>query len=228
MNLHEGHRQRLKERFIKDGLTGFEDHNILEILLFYAVPRADTNEIGHKLLKRFGGLSQVFDASIEELCEVEGIGVHSATLIKLIPEISNAYNVDKTKNIKILNTVSDLGKYFVPRFIGKRDEEVHMVLLDNKNKILKTEIISKGSIDTVQLSVRSIIMQAINNNATSVVIAHNHPAGVALPSSNDIKMTRKLFEALRFADIRLKDHIIVADDDYVSLRDSGCFADYEY
>ena len=228
MNLHEGHRQRLKDRFLKEGLSNFEDHNILEILLFYSVPRADTNEIAHKLLKKFGSLSAVFDASLEELCSVDGIGVHSATLIKLMPEISSAYGIDKTKNIRQLNTIQELGAYFIPKFIGKKDEESYIVLLDNKNKIIKSELVAKGSVDAVQLSIRTIISQAINNNATSVVLAHNHPAGVALPSANDIKMTKRLFEALRLADIKLKDHIIVADDDFVSLRQSGYFAEYEY
>ena len=228
MNLHEGHRQRLKDRFLKEGLSNFEDHNILEILLFYSVPRSDTNEIAHKLLKKFGSLSAVFDASLEELCTVDGIGVHSATLIKLMPEISSAYGIDKTKNIRQLNTIQELGAYFIPKFIGKKDEESYIVLLDNKNKIIKCELVAKGSVDAVQLSIRTIISQAINNNATSVVLAHNHPAGVALPSANDIKMTKRLFEALRLADIKLKDHIIVADDDFVSLRQSGYFAEYEY
>ena len=228
MNLHEGHRQRLKDRFLKEGLSNFEDHNILEILLFYSVPRADTNEIAHKLLNKFGSLSAVFDASLEELCSVDGIGVHSATLIKLMPEISSAYGIDKTKNIRHLNTIQELGAYFIPKFIGKKDEESYIVLLDNKNKIIKSELVAKGSVDAVQLSIRTIISQAINNNATSVVLAHNHPAGVALPSANDIKMTKRLFEALRLADIKLKDHIIVADDDFVSLRQSGYFAEYEY
>lgn len=228
MNLHEGHRQRLKDRFLKEGLSNFEDHNILEILLFYSVPRADTNEIAHKLLNKFGSLSAVFDASLEELCTVDGIGVHSATLIKLMPEISSAYGIDKTKNIRQLNTIQELGAYFIPKFIGKKDEESYIVLLDNKNKIIKCELVAKGSVDAVQLSIRTIISQAINNNATSVVLAHNHPAGVALPSANDIKMTKRLFEALRLADIKLKDHIIVADDDFVSLRQSGYFAEYEY
>ena len=139
MNIHEGHRQRLKERFLKDGLSGFEDHNILELLLFYSVPRADTNEIGHRLLKKFGSLSQVFDASVEELCQVKGIGIHSATLIKLIPQLCGAYSTDKTKNITILNSTKDLGEYFIPRFMDKMDEEIHMVLLDNKNKIVKVK-----------------------------------------------------------------------------------------
>ena len=228
MNLHEGHRQRLKQRFLAGGLSGFEDHNILELLLFYSVPRADTNELGHKLIKKFGSLSAVFEASIEELCDVEGIGVHSAVLIKLIPELCNAYNVDKTKNVKVLNSIEDISKYFIPRFIGKQTEELHMVLLDSKNKIIKSEVIAKGSLHTVDIPTRHIISQAINNNAIGIVLAHNHPGGVAIPSGNDIMITKRLFEALRLADIALIDHIIVADDDSVSLRDSGYFAEYYY
>ena len=115
MNLHEGHRKRLKQRFINDGLSTFEDHNVLELLLFYSIPRSDTNEIGHKLLKTFGSLSNVFDAPIEELCKVEGIGEHSAVLIKLIPEICNIYSTDKTENIKVINSTNLAGRYFVPR-----------------------------------------------------------------------------------------------------------------
>ena len=114
MNLHEGHRKRLKQRFINDGLSTFEDHNILELLLFYSVPRSDTNEIGHKLLKQFGSLSNVFDAPVEELMKVEGIGEHSAVLIKLIPEICNIYHTDKTENVTVINSTNLAGRYFVP------------------------------------------------------------------------------------------------------------------
>ena len=103
MNLHEGHRQRLKERFIKNGLSDFEDHNVLELLLFYSVPRSDTNELGHKLLKKFGSLSNVFDAPVDELCKVEGIGLHSATLIKLIPELCNLYYVVKSDKVSVVS-----------------------------------------------------------------------------------------------------------------------------
>lgn len=228
MNLHEGHRQRLKERFIKNGLGSFEDHNILELLLFFSVPRNDTNEIGHRLLQRFGSISNVFDAPVEELCKVDGIGMHSATLIKLIPELCSIYNVDKTENIEIVSSTNAAGKFFVPRFMGKNDEEVHILLLDDKKKIIKSEMVSKGTVNASAVSIRKIVSLAVNSNATAVILAHNHPGGVALPSSNDIVVTRRIYNALKLMEINLCDHIIVAGDDFVSMQESGIFSDFDY
>ena len=228
MNLHEGHRQRLKERFIKTGLSDFEDHNILELLLFFSVPRSDTNELGHKLLKKFGSISNVFDAPIEELCKVDGIGMHSATLIKMIPELCNIYHVDKTENVTVVNSTNMAGRYFVPRFMGKKDEEVHIMLLDDKKKVIKCEMISKGTVNSSTVSIRKIATEALNCGATGVVLAHNHPGGLALPSGNDIHVTRKIYRALKLIDIQLCDHIVVADGDFVSMLDSGMFADFDH
>lgn len=228
MNLHEGHRQRLKDRFLKGGLYDFEDHNVLELLLFYSVPRSDTNELGHRLLKRFGSLSNVFDAPIEELCKVEGIGMHSATLIKLIPELCSIYHTDKTENITVVNSTNLAGKYFVPKFMGKLNEEVHLMLLDDKKKVIKCELISQGTVNASAVSIRKIAGAAVNSNATGVILAHNHPGGIALPSSNDILVTKRIYKALKLMDIQLCDHIVVADGDYVSMLDSGMFADFDF
>ncbi|MBE6886979.1 MAG: DNA repair protein RadC [Ruminococcaceae bacterium] len=227
MNLHEGHRQRLKDRFLKSGLADFEDHNVLELLLFFSVPRSDTNEIGHRLLKKFGSLSNVFEAPIDELCKVEGIGIHSATLIKLIPELCNIYHVDKTENITVVNSTNIAGRYFVPRFMGKTVEEVHIMLLDDKKKVIKCEMISKGTVNASAVSVRKIAAEALNNNATGVVLAHNHPGGIALPSGNDIIVTKRIYKALKLMDIQLCDHIVVADGDFVSMLDSGMFESFD-
>ena len=228
MNLHEGHRKRLKERFLKSGLADFEDHNILELLLFFSVPRSDTNEIGHKLLKKFGSLSNVFDAPIDELCKVDGIGMHSATLIKMIPELCNIYHTDKTENVTIVSSTNMAGRYFVPRFMGKTNEEVHIMLLDDKKKVIKCEMISKGTVNASAVSIRKIAAEALNNNATGVVIAHNHPGGIALPSTSDVLITKRIFNALKLMDIQLCDHIVVADGDFVSMLDSGMFEDFNY
>ena len=228
MGVHDGHRNRLKSRFLSQGLSGFEDHNILELLLFFSVPRSDTNEIGHRLLKTFGSISNVFDAPVEALCKVEGVGEHSATLIKLIPELCRVYNIDKAENIKIINSTDDAGRYFIPRFIGKTTEEVHIMLLDDKKRLIKAEVITKGTISAAAISVRKIVDAAISNNATGVILAHNHPGGVAIPSPNDVAVTRKIYLALNSIDITLHDHIVVAGDDYVSLRESGNFADFDY
>ena len=228
MNLHEGHRQRLKERFIKTGLADFEDHNILELLLFFSVPRSDTNELGHKLLKKFGSLANVFDAPIDELCKVEGIGMHSATLIKMVPELCNIYHTDKTENVTIVNSTNMAGRYFVPRFMGKANEEVHIMLLDDKKKVIKCEMISKGTVNASAVSIRKIASEALNCNATGVIIAHNHPGGIALPSASDIAVTKRIYNALKLMDIQLCDHIVVADGDFVSMLDSGMFENFDY
>ncbi len=228
MNLHEGHRQRLKERFIKSGLADFEDHNILELLLFFSIPRSDTNELGHELLKKFGSLSNVFDAPVDELCKVDGIGIHSATLIKMIPELCNIYHTDKTENVTIVNSTNMAGRYFVPRFMGKANEEVHIMLLDDKKKVIKCEMISKGTVNASAVSIRKIASEALNSNATGVVIAHNHPGGIALPSASDITVTKRIYNALKLMDIQLCDHIVVADGDFVSMLDSGMFEDFTY
>ena len=212
----------------ESGLSDFEDHNILELLLFFSVPRSDTNELGHKLLKKFGSISNVFDAPIEELCKVDGIGMHSATLIKMIPELCNIYHVDKTENVTVVNSTNMAGRYFVPRFMGKKDEEVHIMLLDDKKKVIKCEMISKGTVNSSTVSIRKIATEALNCGATGVVLAHNHPGGLALPSGNDIHVTRKIYRALKLIDIQLCDHIVVADGDFVSMLDSGMFADFDH
>ncbi len=228
MGIHDGHRQRLKDRFLSQGLSGFEDHNILELLLFYSIPRSDTNEIAHHLLNEFKTLSGVFDASVDELCTVKGVSMHTATLIKLIPEMFAAYNIDKTKEISIITSTEQAGRYFVPRFYGKSKEEVYVMLLDDKNKLIKCSKLFDGIENLTKIEIKKVVSFAIINNATKVIIAHNHPAGVAIPSGADYTTTRKLYEALEMMNIRLCDHIIVADDDFVSLADSGYFAQFQY
>ena len=228
MGVHDGHRRRLKARFLSQGLTGFEDHNILELLLFYSIPRSDTNEIAHHLLDEFKSLSGVFDAPVEELCKIKGVSTHTATLIKLIPELLSVYHTDKTKDTKIVNSTSDAGKFFVPRFYGKKNEEVHVLLLDDKKKVIRCEKLFEGTVNSTPITVKKVVAAAVNSNATGVVLAHNHPGGVALPSSRDLRATEKIFKALKLINVELCDHIIVADDDYVSLADSGEFSHFHY
>lgn len=221
MGVHDGHRKRLKARFLSDGLSGFEDHNILELLLFYSIPRSDTNVIAHELLNEFKSLSAVFDAPVEELCRIKGISTHTATLIKLIPEMLSVYHTDKTKDTKIVNSTNEAGRFFVPRFYGKKNEEVHIMLLDDKKKLIKCEKLFEGTVNSSPVTVKKIVASVVNSNATAVVIAHNHPGGIALPSRSDILTTEKIFKALKLINVELSDHIIVADDDFVSLADSG-------
>jgi len=228
MGIHDGHRQRLKDRFLKQGLEGFEDHNILELLLFFSIPRSDTNEIAHRLLSQFGTLSAVFDAPVSELCKVKGISMHSATLIKMIPRMMSVYYSDKTKSTKIVSSTAEAGNYFLPIFYGKKNEEFHVMMLDDKGKIIKCEKVSEGTVNNTSVDTKKVVSRVLNSNATAVIMAHNHPGGIALPSKRDLRATEKIYNALNLINIRLLDHIIVADDDFVSLADSGEFAKFNY
>ena len=224
MGVHDGHRQRLKERFLKDGLDGFEPHNVLELLLFFAVPQRDTNEIAHQLINHFGSLSGVFDASYEDLMKVKWMGNNCATLIKLIPEISRYYMDLQNQNGVVLQSFDEMGQFVLPKFIGKTKEQVLLVCLDNKGKVIYNDFIIEGTINAAPIYVRNIIEVAIRCSAAAVVLAHNHPNGLALPSNADLTATKSVYDALNAVKINLMDHIIVAGTDYVSLRNSGFFS----
>ena len=221
MGLHDGHRNRLKNRFLNEGLTNFEDHNVLELLLFYSIPRSDTNEIAHELLNKFGSLHGVFEAGMEDLMSVNGISRHSAVLIKMIPELFVVYGRDKVRDIRKINSSDDAKQFFIPRFYGKVREEVQIVLLDDKMNIIKWVKIYEGSVNSANVPIRKIVEIAIENRATNVIIAHNHPTGLILPSKDDLRATAKVREALALVDIKLLDHVIVSDNEAASLKDSG-------
>jgi len=213
----------MKRRFLEHGLESFEDHHVLEILLFYALPRVDVNPLAHNLLKQFGSLAAVFDAPLDELEKVEGIGRNAATLIKLIPQVARRYMISRASLSDILDSSEKAGRYLLPRFFGERDEVVYLVCLDAKCKVLNCRLMFRGSVNSASVSIRKIVETALSFNATSVILAHNHTSGIALPSREDQITTRRIEEALRAVDITLADHIIVADDDFVSLADSGFF-----
>ncbi len=221
MSIHEGHRQRMKQRFLEEGLNNFTDIQVLEMLLFYAIPRQDTNPIAHALLDRFGSISQVLDAPVEELRKVKGISDHAAILLHLVTESARYYQVDRSMGEKILTTVQACGEYLAPFFFGLQKEVVYLLCLDAKCKVLCCKEVGKGSVNSAGISVRRIVETALAANATTVVLAHNHPSGIALPSSEDYQTTLQVARALRPLDIHLADHIVVADGDFVSMAQSG-------
>lgn len=227
MSIHDGHRQRLKERFLTEGLDSFSEVQVLELLLFYAIPRKDTNPIAHALLDRFGSLSQVLEAPQEALCQVAGVSANSAGLLQLVTEVGRYYLVNRTTKLTILPTVDQCAMYMMPFFFGRRTETVFLLCLDAKCKVLCCKEVGTGSVNSAAISIRRIVEEALAANATTVVLAHNHPSGLAIPSEEDIQTTRRLAAALHTVEITLADHIVVADDDYVSMVQSGYrFDDY--
>jgi len=221
MSIHDGHRQRLKKRFLEEGLDHFTQIQVLELLLFYCVPRKDTNPIAHALLSHFGTLAQVLDAPVEELRKVPGIGENAVTLLHLVPEISRFYMVSRISHNDALPTLEDCAAYLLPHFFGRTVETVYLLCLDAKCKVICCREVGEGSVNSAGISVRKIVEVALGANASSVVLAHNHPSGVALPSQEDIQTTGRIAMALKAVEVLLADHIIVADDDYVSLAQSG-------
>lgn len=219
--IHKGHRERLKQRFLEEGLDNFTDIQALELLLFYAIPQKDTNPIAHELLDRFGSLSRVLEAEPEELKKVPGISDHSATLLKLVTELGRYYQVDCAQRVEVLTTLDACGAYLVPRFFGRTKETVFLLCLDAKCKVLCCREVGEGSVNSASISIRKIVETALAANATTVILAHNHPSGVALPSGEDVQTTRRVAAALSAVEVHLADHIVVAEGDYVSMVQSG-------
>ena len=227
MSIHAGHRQRLKERFLKESLDNFEEHQVLELLLFYGIPQRDTNEIAHELIRKFGSLSKVLEATPEELAEVKYVGDNVTTLFRLITEVARYYQVNCAMREQILTSIDACGKYLVPFFHGRQNETVFLLCLDAKCKVLCCEKVGEGSVNSAGVPVRKIVEMALKANATSVILAHNHPSGLAIPSGEDIQTTRRVALALDAVEIGLVDHIIVADNDWVSLTQSELYRQNE-
>ncbi len=223
MSIHEGHRQRMKQRFLQEGLDHFEQHQVLELLLFYCVPRKDTNPIAHALLQRFGSVAQVLEAPYGELMKVPGVGESAATFLTLVNDLGRYYQVNRATKPTILTTVEQCGTFLVPHFYGRRNETVFLLCLDAKCKVLCCKEVGEGSVNSAAIPIRRVVEMALGANATSVVLAHNHPSGLALPSDEDICTTRRVAVALNAVEIQLVDHIVVADDDFVSMAQSGMY-----
>jgi len=211
----------MKQRFINHGLDNFHDINVLELLLYYCQPRRDTNPLAHELMARFGSLRGVFDAEIHELRAVDGIGESAAVLIKLVPQIYKRYMLSGLEESMQLNSAADAGRYIVPRFIGEKDEVVYLICLDNMNRVLTCRELSRGEVNNANVSVRRIVEIALGVKAASVIVVHNHPQGVAIPSREDEIATRQIMMALKLVGVQLADHIVVAEGDFTSMRDSG-------
>lgn len=218
-NVHSGHRSRVRKKFLDNGIDSFETHEILELLLFYAVPMKNTSILAHKLLDYFGSISAIFDAPFDALVEA-GLTESQAVMLKLMPDITRLYIDDKHNNKSKVVDIDNLPDAIIRKFIGRENENVLALLIDAKGKEVFCGIVSKGSLNDTSLPIRKIVDFSLRYNAKSVIVAHNHPSGVALPSKDDLDATINLKNALDLIGVRLLDHYIVADNDCVSLAQS--------
>lgn len=227
MSIHKGHRQRLKDRFRREGLDNFDELYVLELLLFYCIPRADTNPLAHRLLDHFGSLTAVLDASKEELEKVEGMGENASTFLTLITQVGRYYQVKRSAPGEILRSIEQCGNYLTPYFFGRERETVFMLCLDAKSKVICCKMVGEGSVNSANIPIRRVVEIALSANATTVVLAHNHPSGLAIPSADDIQTTHRVAAALAAVEITLADHIVVSKDDFVSIVQSQYYKPQE-
>jgi len=226
--LHGGHRQRLKARFLNEGLDNFEDHQVLEFLLFQAIPQRDTNPIAHRLLKRFGSLPAVLEAAPRDLAEVEGVGPNAAAFLALIPQLTRRYFHDRVRHSrKTLNTSEAAAEYLAPLMAGRTEEVFYVICLDSQLRVLYPALISEGTVKDALVHPRHVVEAAVRHKAASVILAHNHPAGSSKPSSHDHKLTRNLVQALGGINVQIVDHIIVAGEQIYSFQREGTLPGYE-
>lgn len=212
--MHEDHRKNMKNRFLTEGLDNFAPRNVLELLLFYAIPQKDTNAVAHELINRFGSLVGVFDASVDDLMQINGISEHTAVLIKLIPQLSRRYFLEKNTGRPTLRSMEDVGKYLVARYVGITTETVMMLLLDNKFGLMECVTVHEGSVNSSAITMRRLVETAIFKHASMVIIAHNHPGGITIPSPDDIHTTKQMKQAFDLVEIGMLAHVIVAGDEY--------------
>lgn len=192
---------------------------VLELMLFYVLPRVDTNPIAHRLINKFGSFSAVLDAPYEELIKVDGVGDSVAAFIKLVPQLAQRYLTSQSKEI-FLPSSEAVGRFMLPYFLGQREEQVYLLCLDSKMKLIQCRHIHSGSFNSVEINVRKVAEAAIVDNAPCVILVHNHPGGVALPSGDDNVTTERLKAALDTLNIKLCDHVIIAGQDFVSYADT--------
>jgi DNA repair protein RadC len=222
-NLHEGHRKRLRQQALYSGLDNFSEHQVLELILSFYLPRVDTNPIAHRLIKEFGSLAKVLESKSADLLKVEGIGEKCAAFIELVPQILKAYKKSKmqaspfiTSPLQVFNYLGEMIK-FVPH------EEFYLICLDSNSKVLLTKLLAKGATNQVAFSLQQITQTALQTSASGIILVHNHPSGTAEPSSEDIVLTKKVYLALSLNGICVMDHLIISKDDYYSFNKNGLF-----
>ena len=217
MGVHDGHRKRLKTQFLIHG-EDFHDHQLLELLLCYAIPQGDVNGLAHALLDQFGSLAGVFDALPPSLT---GVGEHTAVLLKLIPKLAGRYSTIRSSPGDILASSRAARDYLLPYFqTGPRNEMVYLVCMDAKYKVLGCHKLGEGTVNAADITPRRVVELALAHNASAVLLAHNHVSGLALPSNADLLTTETLARVLREVGVELADHLIFTEDDMVSLKDS--------
>ena len=216
-SIHAGHRKRLRERYARSGMDDFAPHEVLELLLTYAIPRIDVNDQAHALIDRFGSVAGVMDATEKELRDVKGIGPEAARFLKMLPAVFRHYQLSGCDGRETYDTVAKLGDYLRALYTGVTVERVYLILLDNGLKLIDCITLGEGSVNCSSVTVRTIAEHAFRGNAAAVVLAHNHPHGLAIPSGADLEVTQTVECALETIGVPLLEHLIVTENSYAPI-----------
>ena len=220
-SVHDGHRDRVKKQFLEHGGSGMTEIQFLEMLLYYAIPRRDTNVLAHALLDHYGSLKEVLDAEPGDLQRIAGVGDNTVLLLKTVREALRRYVTEPIRETHYICSHREAGDYFVHILQYERVEKVYLMCLNGRGGVISCNEIASGTLCAVNINIRTLVDEAVRRRSASVVLAHNHPDAFALPSAEDRAFTIELKHALDLMDIRLYDHIIVSDGDYVSFAQSG-------
>ena len=225
---HKGHRQRMRERVQSYGLDSLAEHEALEYVLYLTNAQKDTNGIAHDLIDRFGDFAAVLEASEEELCTVEGVGPSTARMLHLLPQISRYYGRSRTSTTSCIKTTEQMGSYLMAKFAWSDYERAMLVSLDSRKRVRAAVWLREGTSDRVSLDIKNVVAAAIKGGTDAVVLCHNHPNGVALPSLEDMDATGSIARALGLVNVHLLDHFILTDTEYFSMRDANRLPIYDF
>lgn len=220
-NIHSGHRARMRERYLEEGLDGFQDHEVVEFLLFYCIPMKDTNALAHKMIKEFGNLHNLLEADPRDIERRCGVSINTAILLSLVGPLSRRYLKQKWGQRPVLNSSAKAGNYAISLFSGRPYECFYLICLDSQNHVNHASLVHEGTINESPVYPRIIVETALRHKANSVILAHNHPGGSLKASAADIDITRRITEALKPININVIDHIIVAGERYISFAEEG-------
>ncbi len=213
-----GHRKRIKDKYKSAGIKGWQDYEILELILSYSIPRKDTKIIAKSLIDKFKSLSGVLEANIADLMSAGKISEHSALLLKLFKDVSSAYTGQKALGADIISSPELAIGYLGSVMKGSQDEQFYALFLDSSNNLISSKKLHDGVVNKSVIYPRKVVEFALTEKASGVIIAHNHPSGALKPSDEDFKATRAVKEALETVDISLLDHIIISKNGYFSFK----------
>ncbi len=220
-NPNQGHRQRLREKFLKKGLDGFHDYEIIELLLTLGTPRSDCKQPAKDALKKFGSLRDVLEADPKDLKTIKGIGDKNIFGLKLSQDVARRYLSDRLIDKDFIQSSNDVLEYLQHKLRDKNKEVFMAIYLNGRNQILKMDELFEGTLNTSAVYPREVVKRALDNHAAALVFVHNHPSGNPKPSQDDISITKKLSDAAKAIDISVHDHLIIAGNDVYSFADHG-------